>query len=1315
MKWRKIVGWTLAVVLLLVVVVGSSGYFILRSHRFEQFALRRITRAAEQATGGKTQIRSLDFSLRTLTAHLHGITIHGTEPAGQAPLLQVDELTASFKIISVFQHKVSLTELLIAHPVANVLVDRSGKSNLPQPAPRGTGSHTDVFALAVRHVQLSDGEIDYNDRKIPLDADLRDLGTDVHFDFVANRYAGTISYDSGHIKYAKYPPLPHSLQASFGVTAAQLSLAPATLKIGSSTASVHFEIVNFANPSVTGDYNVRIHTQDFAAMAAATAPAGDVVLVGKLLYPAGGEHAGDDRSDQSMLRAIATDGELWSDAFSAAASDGRIEVRRLHGRYQLADAALRVTGIDLQSMGGTVRGDLRVQYLDATPATQVRSSFHGISLRAAQQALRRPELKQVALSGLLDGTFDGSWTGDIRKIRANSNFTVRAEAESLKAVAASTVSNVPVDGVVHVTYDGIRGTISLRDSDLHIPSTVVTADGVLGDRSNLQLQTTTTDLHQLVALVSAFRPGVSSLPALSGSATVNATLRGSVNQPDISGQFAAQDLKIEGSEWRSAQASFEATPSQIEVSNGSLISALHGGGSFSGAVSLDNWSYQPSNAIRANVSMQGISVADVQHLANLHYPVSGDISASFSLTGTQVDPEGSGSLQISNGQAFGEPLRTFVVKMNADRGSVKSSLNVSSPAGSATGDFSFVPATKIYTVHFNMPPVNLQRLRFVQTQNLLLYGYLSASASGTGTLDDPQLTADLQIPRLTLRDKSILGMKAELKVGEKKADFTLDSKVMDATVQAHGKVNLEGGYYTEASIDTTVLPLDAILAIYFPNLPQGFQGQTEFHARMSGPLKDLSQVRGDLTIPTLTANYRSLELGTTAPIHVDYSNSVITVQPAEIQGNDTSLRFQGRIPLTGSVAPTFTAQGSVDLRVLQIAIPDLRSSGTVSLDIHSSGTSQLSNISGQVGLKDVVVIQPGAPLGVENLNGSLDIDNQRVRFSNLSGQVGGGTLTATGSMTYRPSVQFNLALQGKSVRVRYPSGLRTLLDGNLALTGTRDASTLSGRVLIDSLSFTPDFDLAKFADQFDSQSSTPAAPGLADTVKLALAVQSEDNLSANSSQVSIEGRVNLRVGGTAADPIITGRTDLTAGELFYRNVRYQLQRGLVTFDDPNQTEPVLNVSVISTVEQYNLTLNVRGPFDKLTTSYVSDPPLATADIINLLATGQTTGQSAASQSTDSILASQTASQLTGGVQRLAGLSSLQIDPLIGGNNANPSARIAVQQRVTKNFLFTFSTDVSQPGSEVVQGDYQINPRWSVSVARQEAGGISAEGRFHTKF
>jgi hypothetical protein len=71
--------------------------------------------------------------------------------------------------------------------------------------------------------------------------------------------------------------------------------------------------------------------------------------------------------------------------------------------------------------------------------------------------------------------------------------------------------------------------------------------------------------------------------------------------------------------------------------------------------------------------------------------------------------------------------------------------------------------------------------------------------------------------------------------------------------------------------------------------------------------------------------------------------------------------------------------------------------------------------------------------------------------------------------------------------------------------------------------------------------------------------------------------------------------------------------------------------------------------------------------------------------------------------------------LLGGDNQNPSARVALQQRVTKNFLFTFSTDVSQPGEEIVQGEYQINKRWSVSVTRDQLGGVSVDGRYHTKF
>jgi translocation and assembly module TamB len=1306
MKWQDILGWIVAALLLLILVAAGAGYIFLKSAKFQQIAISRITQAADQATGGKTEIRALDFSLRNLKVHVFDVKVHGTEEPGQQPLLQIDNLTVGIKIQSLRQRKFSLDELLIAHPVAYVRVNRAGANNIPKPPAATAGnSNASIFQLAVGHFQILNGEVNYNDKKTPLDADLHELDLNTHFDSSASSYVGAISYNNGHVRYAQYAPMPHTLRANFKATAAELLFEPADITIGSSTANLRASIANYSNPRLSADYRIRLHTQDFAAMAQGANPAGDVMLVGKIQVP--------NINGASLVRVITTDGVFLSDAFSAVASSGRIEARKLHVNYHLANGSLRANGIGLEALGGIIQAEVGVQHLDATPSTQVRANFRNISLQAAQRMFNRPELKQVALSGLVDGSSDLSWTGSMKNLRASSDVRVRASAEQNKA-ASDASKRLPVDGVIHVAYDGPRNLITLHDTLLNLPSTRLTAQGELSDRSNLRIHTTTSDLHKLLTLAYAFR-GEAAPPAIEGSATLSATVHGSMSKPQVSGELAAENLKVQGSEWRSVHANLEATPDRLDISDGSLISAQRGEASFHASVGLQNWAYLPSNPVQADLSVQQVSIADLQHLVNSHYPITGDISASFSLKGSQLSPEGSGTLKILHGQAYEEPLQNFAIKFNADHDAIESSLDVTIPAGSATANFSFAPKTKEYKVKFDVSSLSLQRLRYVHDRNLLLYGYLTASATGSGTLDNPELTATVQLPKLTLRDKSIFGVKAQLKVANKQANFDLNSQVLDASVQAHGRVNLEGGYYTDASLDSSALPLDLLLALYLPNLPEGVKGQTEFHARLAGPLKDPSQIRASLTIPTLSASYQALQVGSTGPIRADYANSIITVQPAEIDGGDTtSLRFHGTIPLSGNSAPSFVAQGTMDLHILQMLSSDVRSSGTITLDVNTSGTSQRPNVNGRVVLNNVSVIQAGAPLGVEKLNGTLNIDNERIQLSSLSGQVGGGKLSVGGSISYRP-VQFNVALDAQSVRLRYPNGLRTVLDGNLALTGTRDSSILSGRILIDSLSFTQDFDLATFADQFSGSTATPVQPGFAESINLAIAVQSKENLSATSSQVSLEGNANLRVSGTAAAPIITGRTDLTSGELFYRNVRYQLQRGIITFDDPYQTHPVLNVAVNTTVEQYNLTLNLRGPFEKLTTSYSADPPLATADIINLLATGKTTQEAAASQSTDSMIASQAASQVSGSVQKLAGLSSLQIDPLIGGNNQNPSARIAIQQRVTRNFLFTFSTDVTQPGSEVVQGDYRINKRWSVSAARQQAGGVSVEGRFHTSF
>ena len=1301
MKLKRILGWTFAGLAALLVVTIVGGLLYIRTDSFQALALRKIVEQADQATGGKAEIKDFDFQLTKLTAHFYNITLRGTESAAQRPLLHVDRMTVGLKIVSTIHHQISLSELLIEHPVVYLEVARDGKDNLPTAPPNASSAgEASIFDLAVGHAQLSDGEINYNDRKVPMAADLHDVAANIRFESLAKEYGGTFSYGDGHLQYAQYAPMTHHLNLQFRATPDRFELRSMLLGVGSSEIALNAGVSNYSNPIVDGDYRIQIHTQDFTALSRPVSPAGDISLTGKLHYQA--------VQSQPMLRNIAIDGQLESNVLSAVASGRRLDLRRMQGTYRLGNGTLQLTNFSVEALGGRMTAAAEMKHLDDTPESRVRASLANISLKALQGMLGSQQIKAASISGTLRGTADASWKGNIRNLRAHSDLFVQALASSRSNPSGN---EVPVNGALHADYDGARQTIQVRDTAFRIPTAMLTAQGAISDHTNLQVQIVAEDLHQLAVLASSFSAAQSAAPAVSGAATVTANVQGTLKRPMVTAQLTAQNLNVEGSEWSNAKLAMRGNPSGITVDSASLVNAHHGQINFTGGVTLKNWAYDASNPLRAHLQAQQLQLVDLERLAKQEYPISGLLSSTIDLRGSQLEPAGSGSLRIANARAYNEPIQNLAMKFHTESGSIVSTLNLSTPAGEVDANVSYTPKTKAYNLRVNAPSVALQKLRTLQDKNLGINGTVNASLSGDGTIDDPRLDATVEFPQLQVRQNTISGFKAAIQVAQHRANLTLDSKVAEASIHARGSVALTGDYESDATVDTGTIPLAALIATYAPNLPQEVEGQTELHATLKGPLKNKSQVEAHLSIPVFQAKYQTLEIGIARPIRVDYAKSVVTLQPAEIRGTGTSLTAEGRIPIGGGGAPTLTAHGSVDMHILQLMSPDVRSSGTIALNVRSSG----SVIEGQLQLKDLALNTADAPVGIEQLNGNVDIGNDHAQLSNVTAQLGGGQVSLGGSVTYKPSIHFNVALQGKSMRLRYPEGLRSLLDANLAFSGNMQDSSLSGRVVVDNLSFTPDFDLSSFGDQF-STGNTPSQPGFADTVKLGINVQSQQDLNAVSSQVSIAGQAALQVRGTAANPVITGRATLTSGELFYRNLRYQLQRGVVTFDDPNETHPVLNVSVSTIVEQYNLTIALRGPLDKLTTSYVSDPPLATADIINLIARGKTTEeQAASSQSTDSMIASQVAGEVSGSVQKLAGLSSLQIDPTLGGNNSDPSARVAIQQRVTRNLLFSFSTDVTQPGSEIVQGEYQFTKRWSVSTERDQLGGISVDGKFHTKF
>ena len=1199
--------------------------------------------------------------------------------------------------------------------MVHLISDKQGCSNIPQPKTAKKQSNTKVFDLGIRHVLLANGEVYYNQEKTPIYAELHDLRTEIKYDYFNSRYDGTLSYREGRLQLGPAKPLPHELNASFTATPSLLTLSPVELQIGASRARLEANVADFNNPRVDGSYQILIHTPDFQPLVKASpVPVGDVELSGSLGYR--------NAAGQSFLRSVSVRGRIDSRELLVITPQVHTSIRSLRGNYSLVNGDFSASDLGADLVGGHFGIEASLKHMDTTPIGHLRAVVRGISLTAARDVTRSAQLKQIPITGRIDGLAEASWTGSMHTLKARSDLMLKG------AISQKTANSnlVPIDGIVHVDYDGAHNVIALKDTLFRTPQSLIDIYGTVSNQSNLRVQARTRDLHELSSLATALQAprvepsGSSAVPKtlnISGSANLCATVQGSIMSPRITGQLSAQNLQVEGGQWRSLQMGLQASSTGISVQRGSLIAVRQGQAFFDMSIGLKNWKYLESNPIAANLSVRQMPLTQLQELLKQSYPVTGNLSADISLRGSQFEPVGNGSAQITQAKAYGQSIQNLSLNFRAAGNAVNSILSLKTPAGNANANLVLYPRSKGYELQMSVPGVNLARLDAVQQRNAPVTGILSASATGKGTLDDPQLTATVQIPQLQARQASVKDVKAQVNVANHLAELALDSQLLNSFVQARSTTNLTGSYYTVATLDTKGLPLGALIALYKP-VPSEFQGQLEFHASAKGPLNDKSRMEAHLVVPVLNASYKQVQIGSARPIRIDYMNSVVTVAPSEIRGTDTDLQFGGVVTLNGSTPPKLNAQGSIDLALLKLFSPDIDSAGKVALDLQATGSSAKNlGVQGQVRLQNVSLSTVTMPMGVENLDGIFDVQDNQVRISNLAGTLGGGQITGGGTISYKPQTLFNVALTAKGVRLRYPEGMRAVLDSNLTLGGTPQNSSLNGRVLIDSLGFTPDFDLASFMGELGGGPTTPpTGEGFTQNLKLNVALQSTSQLNVVNPQLSLQGQINLRVVGTAANPVIVGRTQFDGGDLFFENKRYTLQRGIINFINPNETEPVLNVVITTVVQQYNLTLTFLGPIDKLRTSYTSDPPLPPVDVINLLARGQTTEESTpGNMSANSVLAQGLASQASSRVQKLAGLSSLQIDPTLGGNGTNPGTRIALQQRVTKDFIFTFSTDVTSTQDDIVQGEYQITKHWGIAASRDQYGGIAFDGKYHKVF
>ena len=601
-----------------------------------------------------------------------------------------------------------------------------------------------------------------------------------------------------------------------------------------------------------------------------------------------------------------------------------------------------------------------------------------------------------------------------------------ASPQSIPANSAPAGSPVPIQGALHATYTGSTQQLAVDRSYFRTPQTTLNLNGTVSNSSSLAIQLQANDLREVEAIANLFRspaPGQTLQPlGLAGTATFSGVVRGSTAAPHLTGQLNAQNLQVQGSAWKLIRTGVDASPSNVSLQHAELDPASQGHLTLNASAELSKWSFSKTSPIHLQLNATQLDVAQLIKLAGQQIPVTGNLSANIAMHGSAMAPDGNGSVTLTKAVAYGEPLSSVRVSFDGNGNQANAKLSISAPAGDIDAKLTASPNGRTYSAELTSSGIHLDKLQSLGTSSGQFSGVVSISAKGQGTFDNPQLDATVQIPSLVVQQQTTISdIHLEANVADHQATVQLTSSAVGASIKASAKVALTGDYLADATLDTQNFQLGPILAAYAPGDSDGITGQTELHATLHGPLKNKQQLEAHLTVPTLKLAYsNTVQLSAASPIHIDYKGGTITVQRSSITGTNTNLQFQGTIPTASGAPMSVLLLGTVDLQIVHLFDPDLRTAGQIKFNVNSYGAGAGVGFGGDIDLVDASVSSPDLPVALVHCNGAFAVSKDRISVTQFKGNVGGGTLTAQGGIALRPSIQFDFGLAVQNVRMLYP-------------------------------------------------------------------------------------------------------------------------------------------------------------------------------------------------------------------------------------------------------------------------------------------------------
>lgn len=1274
----------------LLIVAGLVAFVLWRLPYWSAgLVARRLTEFFQRpVTVAQVRIRLLPLEFEILD-----LRVAGARP-GAPPFLEVPRAVVAPTFESLFSSRLVLARLRIEQPVLRVNAYPEGGDDIPKTKP-GTGRGTEV---RIRRLTVDRADFHLDHRRVPLNLDLPDFDGRL-FQRRGGVLAGRLAFKPGMLQFGTGPPLQVGTDMQVSVEKGELIVEKAKLQ----TADKRLDLEYTGRITLARRPLGRFQLQGPVDMEVLER---HVMRTGFGIRGAG-HWDGTLEVEGPRLR---LDGKLSGSA--GTFDDEPIPRFALHVRMD--ETGIHLRDIDVLAFGG--QGLLQIEIpkgrdvvvtLDGTyQAVDAEQAFAwifdigvpGVAATATGDvSLRWPKGRFRALSGQV--AFDMTSTADGR---------------------------TPLSG--HVEWRGEDGIQLVEKADLRTPATRARVAGRIGldERVDLAVDGESTDLAATDDLLTRLRRALGAAEAVpagfSGSGVFRGRWRGTLTEPVFEGRFSGQDVGYLGVTWGRAEWAGVLDP--VAVRSNSLVVRRSGAELWLDGRTETGY-YGENDAVDVRLRLTGWPSEDLVKALAWDVELKGPVSGEATVGGRRSAPAGQVRVRSPAGSYYGIPFADLEVVSAFSENVTRVREGRARVGGGRVAFQGTVTDDAVYDGHVDAWEVDVADVIPEVRSGVRWGGRVSGQVTLQGTLDHPRVRASFRSPRLFLGDEGVGAVEATLRgAGDGKVALDANCRSPRVDLRLTGTLGAGPPYLASLRVVGRETSVDPFLRAVAPGLPPGLTAVASGEARIDGSVIDPADLRVAAEASDLALQLTDYPIRSVGPVRASLDAGRLQLQELHLAGEGTDLTARGAADLLGDGPLQLGLRGAADLSVVSIFTRLLRGRGAARLTVDVSGTRAEPRLRGELALLGAGLRVRGFPHGLEDLRGALQFTEEAAHLEGVSGTLAGGSLELEGQVVYPRGrrASFDITGFGRGLALRYPEGLRSVVDGELRYFGDPDRQWVTGRVNIRDAVWTRRYDVA--SELLAARAGVPGPATVDEGVRYDVKVSAPGTLRIANNLATLQARADLALQGSYGAPVILGRAEIERGQVYFQGNTYLIRRGSIDFANPQRIDPLFDIEGEARIRTYRVTLKLNGTLERVYPTLTSDPPLTAVQILSLLAGADeaTVGSLSQVQSDQARLAAAGAATLAAGriaeevglergVERLFGLDRFSIDPsVMRGGVTNPTARVTVGKRLAPNLNVLYSVDLRGTEERLVSVEYHLSDRFSLLLTRSDIEGYGFDLR-----